>query len=357
MSQDASSKQFEASQKKLDDAREKGEFARSADLTTAAVYAGFLLTGITLGPQALMDLGSTLSAMMSQSDKLSSLLFGGSAQPILGGVIRASVFNIGVWFVIPALCAVLSLLAQRAFVIAPNKIAPKLSRISLISGVSNKFGRQALFEFVKSFSKLLIYAMILGVFLRSQTDQILGSMYLPPALIVVVLGTMLVKLLAIVATVAIAMGGVDYLWQRAEHLRKNRMSRQDMIDETKQSEGDQMMKQQRRMKGQAIAMNKMLADVPTADVIIVNPTHYAVALKWDRTSVGAPVCVAKGVDKSAAKIREIAFEHGVPVHSDPPTARALHASVEIGDTVASEHYRAVAAAIRFADTMRKKARN
>ena len=116
------------------------------------------------------------------------------------------------------------------------------------------------------------------------------------------------------------------------------------------------MKSQRRQRAQAIAMNRMLADVPKADVIVVNPTHYAVALKWSRKSGRAPVCLAKGVDEAAARIREIAATAGVPIHSDPPTARALHASVETGQEIRPEHYAPVAAAIRFAESMRRRAR-
>ena len=196
----------------------------------------------------------------------------------------------------------------------------------------------------------------MAVFLVSQLDRIIGSIQLPPALVVAELGQMLVSMTMIVLVVAAIIGTIDYLWQPAEHIRKNRMSHKDMMDELKQSEGDPVMKQQRRQKGQELAMNKMLADVPTADVILVNPTHYAVALKWDRTAASAPVCVAKGVDEIAAKIRELAHEHAIPVHSDPPTARALHASVNIGQEIAPDHYQAVAAAIRFAEAMRKRAR-
>ena len=128
------------------------------------------------------------------------------------------------------------------------------------------------------------------------------------------------------------------------------------MDETKKQEGDPHMKQQRRERGTQIAMNKMLCDVPNADVIVVNPTHYAVALKWNRDGGEVPVCVAKGVDEVAGRIREIAAENAVPIYSDPPTARALHATVEIGAPILPDHYRAVAAAIRFADRMRQLAR-
>jgi flagellar biosynthetic protein FlhB len=354
---DADEKQFEPSQKKLDDAREKGEIVKSADLNTAAGYAGILIVALTTGPEALQRLGTTLSVMLAQADGLSRLVFDGPPSPVIGGVMHDVGVSTAPWFALPAVFAVLSIIVQRAFVVTPSKIIPKLSRISMISGVKNKFGRQGLFEFGKSLTKLLIYCAIMAVFLRSQMDRIVGAMFLPPGLVVMSIGGILVQLMAIVLCIALVLGGIDFLWQRAEHIRKNRMSRKDMIDEMKQSEGDPMMKQQRRMKGQAIAMNKMLADVPTADVIVVNPTHYAVALKWDKAGTSAPICVAKGVDETAAKIRELAFEHAVPVHPDPPTARALHAGVEIGQAIAPEHYRAVAAAIRFADAMRTKARH
>ena len=351
-----SDKQFEPSQQKLDDARKKGEIAKSADLTTAAAYGGFLIVALTIGADALMRLGTVLSNLLAQVDSLSTLVFSGATQPVLGGIFFETAISIAPWFVLPALFAALSITVQRAFLVTPTKILPKLNRISPLAGAKNKFGRQGLFEFFKSMSKLIIYAVVMGFFLRVQMDRIVGALYLPPALVVALLGDILLRLMALVLLVAIILGGGDYLWQKAEHLRKNRMSRKEMMDEFKQAEGDPTMKQHRRMKGQQIAMNQMLADVPTADVVIVNPTHYAVALKWDRAAGGAPTCVAKGVDEIAAKIRELAFENAVPVHADPPTARALHAGVDIGQEVAPEHYQAVAAAIRFAEAMRQKVR-
>ena len=132
------------------------------------------------------------------------------------------------------------------------------------------------------------------------------------------------------------------------------MSFQDMKDETKDSEGDPHAKGMRRQKGQEIALNRMLQDVAKADVIIVNPTHYAVALRWKRSDRHAPVCVAKGIDEVAARIREKAAIAGVPLHSDPPTARAIYASVEIGAPVKPEHYKPVAAAIRFAEALKAR---
>ncbi|MFQ1700445.1 flagellar type III secretion system protein FlhB [Loktanella agnita] len=348
-------KQFEPTQKKLDDARKRGEIAKSADLTTAASYAGLLLVCLTVGSAALIDLGTAMVVLLEQSHDIARLIFDGSGTPLPGGILWQVTLAMAPWFALPALLAVLSVVAQRALLITPSKIAPKLNRISPLSGLKNKFGRQGLFEFFKSMTKLIIYAVIMSFFLIGQMDRLIGSMHLPPGLIVAELGRMIAELLGIVLIVALALGGIDYLWQRAEHLRKNRMSRKEMMDELKQAEGDPVMKQQRRQRGQQIAMNKMLADVPQANVVIVNPTHFAVALKWDRTATTAPICIAKGVDEIAARIRELALEYAVPIHSDPPTARALHASVNLGEEIAPDHYQAVAVAIRFAEEMRQRA--
>lgn len=156
--------------------------------------------------------------------------------------------------------------------------------------------------------------------------------------------------------ISIGFSVVDFLWKRHEHHRKNRMSRKEMEDEHKESEGDPHMKAARRQKAVDLATRQMLADVARADVVVVNPTHYAVALEWKRGSGRAPVCLAKGVDEVAARIRERARDNKVPVWSDPPCARAIFASVDIGQEIRREHFAAVAAAIRFAEQMREKAR-
>jgi flagellar biosynthetic protein FlhB len=351
---EAAEKSFEPTQKKLDDARAKGEFARSADLNTAASYGGFLLVAAGFGGAALASFGQVNAIILDQAAELSTVVFAGGGRVVIGGAFMAAVTALSALFLLPAVFALMSVLLQRALVFTPSKIAPKLSRISPLNGVKNKFGRQGLFEFAKSTAKLSIYIVILGIYLSLQIDAIIFAIHLPPAMGMAKMGQSLIVLFTIVFVVALTIGGVDYLWQRAEHLRKNRMSRKEMMDELKQAEGDPMLKQKRRARGQEIAMNKMLADVPQADVVIVNPTHFAVALRWDRAAGTAPVCVAKGVDEIAARIRELAIENAVPIHSDPPTARALHATVALGQEIAPEHYKAVAAAIRFAEAMRQK---
>ena len=186
---------------------------------------------------------------------------------------------------------------------------------------------------------------------------ILATMSLSPEFVTVMLLELCLGFMLIVLVISMVIGGVDYLFQHNEHIRKHRMSRKELTDEAKEQEGDPHFKQKRRQRAQEIALSQMLGDVPKADVIIVNPTHYAVALKWDRLRGGAPICVAKGVDDVAAKIREIANENSVPVHRDPPTARALYATIDIGAEIWPEHYKVVAASVRFAETMREKMKN
>jgi len=347
-------KQHEPTQKKLDDARKRGEIAKSTDLNTAASYGGILLVAMAMGAATLPQFSQLLANMVGNADRISTVFFSDSARPVSGGVFKGLIFSIGPWFLFPALLVILSILVQRSFVVAPDKLIPKLSRISILSNAKNKFGRSGLFEFGKSFFKLMIYSLVLAFFLKGKMLEIMGTVHLPPAMITTVLSRLLVEFLLVVLVIALGIGAVDFMWQKAEHTRRNMMSRKEMTDEAKQSEGDPHVKQQRRQKGYAIAMNQMLADVPDASVVVVNPTHYAVALKWDRSAGMAPVCVAKGVDEIAARIREAANEAGVPIHRDPPTARALFATVEIGQEIPPDHYQAVAAAIRFAEELRKK---
>ena len=353
---DDTEKEHEPTPKKLQEARKKGDIPKSNDLMTAAAYGGMLLTMVAFGVGTLTSVGEALAKLIAKSDTLAQGWFDGGAGPIAMQILLAVGIPISTWFLLPAGAVILCIIAQRAFVFAPDKLQPKLNRISLIANAKNKFGRSGLFEFGKSFVKLTIYSLVLGVFLYIELDRFVATMSFSPTSVLVVLGQLSVKFLVIVLAIALAIGFVDLLFQHQEHQRKNRMSRKELMDEVKQSEGDPHMKQQRRQRGYDIATNRMLADVPEADVVIVNPSHYAVALKWSRAAGAAPECVAKGTDEIAAKIKEIAAKEAVPIHRDPPTARALFATVEIGDEVRPEHYQAVAAAIRFAESMRAKAK-
>ncbi|MBW4706982.1 flagellar type III secretion system protein FlhB [Roseobacter sp. YSTF-M11] len=353
---DQSDKTYDATPQKLLEARKKGEIARSTEVLTAAAYAGLLLAFVAAGSGGLIGVGTSMMVLIDQSAQLAPLFFNGSASAPTQGLLRSVVTSLFPIFVLPALAVLLCLIALKGIVFAPTKVAPKLSKISIIANAKNKFGRTGLFQFSISFAKLLIYSACLALFINARLEEMVAVLQTNPRIVVVLLAEICLSFLLVVVIVSGIIGVIDAIWQHFEHLRKNMMTRKEIMDETKNSEGDPHMKQERRQRAHAIAGAQMMADVPTADVIIVNPTHYAVALKWERKPGQAPICVAKGVDEIAMRIREIATENAVPIHSDPPTARALHATTEIGDQIAPDHYRAVAAAIRFAEAMRRKAK-
>ncbi len=353
-----SDKAFDPTPKKLEDARKKGEIARSMDLLTAAGYAGFTLALLTVGSSSVERFGIAMMALIDQSYEISEVLFkGGFISTPMGATLWSTASALSPIFAVPFVFVILAILVQRALVFAPKKLLPKANRISLIQNAKNKFGRNGLFEFSKSFFKLIIYSVCLAIFLRANLPQIVAVVHGDYGTAMALLTELAVTFLLIVIIISALIGGIDAVWQHQEHIRKNRMSRKEIMDELKESEGDPHLKQERRSRAQAVATAQMMGDVPDSDVIIVNPTHYAVALKWTRQPGTAPVCVAKGTDEVALRIREVAQENGVPIHSDPSTARALHAVTSVGSEVAPEHYQAVAAAIRFAEEMRAKAKS
>lgn len=353
---DDTEKSHDPTQKKLDDARQKGQVVRSADVTMAAAHAGFLLAFVLWGGASVLQLGGVMQAMLTAAGPLARTPSGGAFSPMLRDALTDTIRATAPWFAVPALAALAAILAQRAFTVTASNLEPKLSRISPLANAQNKFGANGLFEFAKSATKLVIYSVVLGLFLAGRIDLLVALPHTEPGPALVLLVDVLLQLMGRVLVVAIVIAAIDYLWQYQSHMQRQRMSLKDLKDEMKESDGDPAMKQQRRARAQEIALRQVAAEVSRADVVIVNPTHYAVALKWDRQRGSAPLCVAKGIDDMALQIRALAHESGVPVHSDPPTARALHAAVKVGQEIAPEHYQAVAVAIRFAEDMRQRAR-
>ncbi len=356
MADDEQDKQNEPSQKKLDDARKKGDVPRSQDVNAAISYGTILLTFVVMGPWIaghFGDLGVSILARIGHPSATRAHL----GIPLdAASLWRELGTGILPMLIPPGLLVIAALLAQRSLVFAPNKLAPKLSRISPISNAKNKYGRSGLFEFAKSFTKLVIVSGVLAFFLSQRMDTIASTMTSTPGGVSQLMARLATEFLAIIVVVFGTIGGIDLLFQHAEHIRRNRMSHKELKDEMKESEGDPYMKMARRRRAQEIALNSMLADVKEANVVIVNPEHYAVALKWNPTFSGPPICVAKGVDEVAAQIREVAMESAVPIQRDPPTARAIFAATDVGQEIHPDHYRPVAAAIRFAEQMRAKAR-
>lgn len=342
MSDDDQDKSHQPTERKLEKAREKGDMPKTADMTSALMLSGHWIFTVLFGQMFIVFLGGKLSDLFERTEIENA----GFALQLFS--ITFAVYSI------PVVLIIVFLTSQKAIVFAPSKLALKFDRLSPISNAKQKFGISGLIEFVKSFAKLLIFIVLLSAFLVMSLPSIVQTSALSAGQGSTIMLRLFVMLLGAVALISLALGGLDYLWQKFDHKRKLRMSYQELKDEQKESEGDPQMKQTRRQKAMDIAMNQMIADVPKADVIIVNPTHYSVALAWSRDSGRAPECVAKGRDEVALKIREIAQKYAIPIHSDPPTARAIFATVEIGQDVRPEHYQTVAAAIRFADRMRRK---
>lgn len=354
--EDDSAKVLDPTPQKLLEARKKGEIAKSTDLMSAAGYAGLLLAFWIAGTSSMQQAGTAMMIAISQATSIAPLFFEGSPEAPMAGLMRPILTALIPIFGFPFVAVTLSIFAQRAWVFAPSKLQPKLSRISLIANAKNKFGRAGFFEWAKSFVKLILYSTFLALFIKLRMPDMIAALQTGPNPILILMSELCTTFLVIVVLISGVIGIVDAVWQHFEHIRKNKMSHKDVMDETKNAEGDPHLKQERRQRAMTISQNQMMADIPTADVIVVNPTHYAVALKWSRAKGDAPICVAKGVDEIAKAIRNAAQLAGVPIHHDPPTARALHSMTDIGQQIDPDFYGAVAAAIRFAESMRERAK-
>jgi flagellar biosynthetic protein FlhB len=354
--EDQSTKTFPPTPQKLLEARKKGEIARSTEILTFAGYLGFFVAFFWTGQDSLQKAGSVFIVLIDQADKLSTLFLSGQSASLHFGLIRSIAMAFLPVFLIPLLAVLGMLVATRGIVFAPNKIQPKLSKVSVFKNAQNKFGRSGLFQFFMSFSKLIIYSSVLIVFLIFRMNDMISALASEPGVIVLLMLEVCIEFLFIVVMVSLCIGIIDFAWQFFDHIRKNMMSRKEVLDETKNMEGDPHLKQERQQRAQTNASHSIVSTVPSADVVIVNPTHFAVALKWERIPGKAPICVAKGIDSVAVRIREIAHEKAVPIHSDPPIARALHATTELEEEISVEFFEAVAVAIRFSEKMKARAR-
>ncbi len=354
--EEGSEKPFEASPRKLEEARKRGEVPISQELVTFAVYLAIIASAAFFGLWSLNETGLALMPYIASPERLADVIFDENGRFAHGPMTFQFVGGISPWFVAPFVMALAAAFFQGALVFSFQKIQPKGNRLSPIKNAKQKYGAEGLFNFLKSFVKLSVYCIVLALVFKSDLDAILAMPALPLQEVLTMTGELSIRFLTASAGVIFVIAIVDFSWQRAQFFKRQRMSFKELKDELKDTEGDPYTKQARRQKAYDIATNQMLSDVPSADVVVVNPEHYAVALKWKRQRGTAPVCVAKGVDEIAARIRDVATDNAVPIFRDPPTARALFASVEIGEEIAFEHYQAIASAIRFADRIRDKAR-
>jgi len=350
----AGDKTHEPTPQKLRKSREQGDVPYSMEATAATTYAAFFLGLLILAGWAGMDIFSTLAPFLSHPEAVSAAFAGPDKQSVAADLVFRAFRGVFAILLIVLLGVFASATVQRAFAFSLKKLKPKLSRISVVDNAKQKYGPEGISEFVKKAAKL---CAILGIVLFAVKDRFLelpGLIGKPAAALPGYFFNETVFFLGLITGAAALIGFLDLPWRQYQYKKRLRMTHEEVKRENKETEGDPMLKGVRRQRAEAIATNRMMADVPDADIVIVNPTHYATALKWDRQNGAAPICIAKGVDEVAARIRKAAAEHGVPIKRDPPTARSIYALVEVGQEIKREHFAAVAAAIHYADQIRKK---
>jgi flagellar biosynthetic protein FlhB len=346
---DGQEKTLEPSEQKLKKAREKGDIPISTEINTFMFYIGVCLTIVLVSATVAKGVFTILAGMFERPEFVATRFLNTQKSPLpyfIFGQLGARLFPL---FALPAVLVILSLIAQRAIVFSPSKIKPKLSNLSIIANAKKKYGFGGLGEFVKSLAKLIVVTVIAGIYLTAEIKILPAYSGLEASLLPRLLAEKGLKLVLYILIGATIIAVLDLPAKILSHRKKMRMTLQEAKDERKESEGDPYQKQRRRQKAQEIAKTTMLQDVTSASVVIVNPEHYAVALKWDRNSGAAPSCVAKGVDNMAFRIRERAKLSGVVIYENPPIARTLYAQTKIGDIISPQHYAAVAAAIHYAD--------
>jgi flagellar biosynthetic protein FlhB len=351
--QNDSEKSEDPTQKRLDEALQRGDVAKSQEVSTWFVMAAGTLVLATFSSPMSGGLSTTFRGIVANAHQIPM-----DGQGLISLSMRMCLEVISVIAAplgILALAAIAGNMIQHRLVWTTDPLMPKFSKISPLAGVKRMFSMQALMNFVKGLLKLAIVGTVMFLLLwpeRNKLDglvrmDIIGSIAIMKSLSV----DMMVSVVAILAVIAAA----DYFFQYRQWFERQKMSLREMKDEFKQSEGDPMIKNKIRQLRMFRMKKRMMTQVPKASVIITNPTHFSIALQYER-DMNAPVCVAKGADEVAMKIREIAKEHDIPIVESPPLARALWATVEVDDEIPEEHYKAVAEIIGYVMKLRRGGR-
>jgi flagellar biosynthetic protein FlhB len=342
---DDSQKTEDPTPKRLEEAAKRGEFATSREIGNWLMLAGGALVLVLLAPAMGRDLGRFLIAFLEHPEQIPVDRDGIGA--LMMGILSNTAAVIVVPLVVMVVCAIASGLLQHGFRLTPEKLMPKFEHISPAKGAKRLFSHRSLVEFVKGLVKIGIVGAVVGALMVPEFSKVetLIAMGEPDVLrlILHLTARLMIGVLAVVTLIA----ALDYLYQRLSFMRSMRMSRQEIKDELKQSEGDPQVRARLRQIRQERARRRMMAAVPEATALITNPTHYAIAIKYDLDTMAAPVVSAKGADNVALRMREIAKEHNVPIVEAKPLAQALYAGVEIGQEIPPEHYKAVAEIVGY----------
>ena len=342
---DKDQKTHEPTQKKLDDARKKGEVATSPEMRHAMMFLAMFTVFATIGVQTLSGMGRLFVGLWGGAHDLrvepqGAQRFATALFAELGQVLAPM---LGILFGF----AVLIFFVQGRPTVAWARMKPKWSKVSPFSGLGRIFGPKGLVEFAKTLAKFAFVITVVLIVLWPKAVALDDMVGISPEGLLATIGSLIMTMLKAVLILVAALALFDFLYQRRSFAARMRMTLQELKDEHKQAEGDPQIKARIRSIGIQRSRRRMMAAVPEASVVITNPTHYAVALKYDHGKMAAPVVVAKGVDAVALRIRAIATGAGVPVMESPPLARALHAAVEVDHPIPVEHYAAVAEIIGY----------
>jgi flagellar biosynthetic protein FlhB len=352
--QDESQKTEQPTAKRLQEARKKGDVVKSAEVSGVIVLAAAtaLLAGLSGNVGA--NVSRLLAEYLASAGQLDASAFTNRAfwQRLAGGVALAVAAPILALLVV----AVSSHIVQAGWLVSPERLKPNLNKLSPLSGAKRLFGASAAANIGKGLAKMVIIGSAAAASLWPRRDDLLRTVGVDAGAILPIARNAAVAMLIAAIAVYIVLAIVDYVGQKLAFTKRQRMTRQEVKDEHKQIEGDPKVRARLRQIRMERAQRRMMAAVPSATVVVTNPTHYAVALRYAQGETPAPICVAKGVDAVALKIREIAEEHGVPIMEDPPLARVLFSTVEIDQPIPPDHYQAVAKIIGYVFTLAKRRR-
>jgi flagellar biosynthesis protein FlhB len=345
MADESAAKTEEPTPKKLADARKKGDVAKSMDvpqLASLAAAFGVLAIG---GAWFMRDMTMKLLPFVSHPEDI-ELSGPGAMQVAVEAGIAAAPMTLTV-LAAAGVAGGVGYLMQTGFMLTGEKLKPEAKKISPLEGFKRLFGPEGLFQFLKSVLKILVTGWIAWVVLSPRAAELSALASMEPVAMLPLSADLTKALFYAVLAFLILTSGVDWLWQKQRFTARMRMSREELKEEFKQSDGDPHVKAKQRQIRFERSRRRMMQNVPNATVVIMNPTHYAVALRYEAGETAAPECVAKGVDDLALRIRALAEDSGVAVIEDPPLARALYAAVEVDQQIPEAHFEAVAKIIGF----------
>lgn len=331
----------EPTEQKIRKAREEGKVAKSAELTSALVLLFPIVAIGILAPYIFEQLGGMLRFFFSASAEI-DITRGSTIVPVFISYFIKLVLPIAA---VAFLSAILGNVFQVGFLFTTKPITPDLTRIIPRFGKffqRSLFSTEALFNLAKSIFKIGIIVVVAFLNIRGEYPKLSHLTSAPFLLSVQTISSVAFRILVEAAIAMLLMSLPDYLFQRRLHMESLKMSKQEIKDERKQAEGDPTVRSRLRERMRDIMTRNMLQTVPKADVVITNPTHFAIAMEWKRERMAAPMVVAKGQDNIALRIREIAREHGIPMIENKPLARALYSEVEIGDVIPEQYYEVMA---------------